>query len=66
MSVDERPILGITMGDPTGIGPEIAVYAMSDPEVHKICRPLVVGVSYMMKGASRSPPRTRKASIRPP
>ena len=39
----DRPLLGITMGDPGGIGPEIMVKALSDPEVWRICRPLVIG-----------------------
>jgi 4-hydroxy-L-threonine phosphate dehydrogenase PdxA len=28
---DTKPVLGITMGDPFGIGPEIAVKALSKP-----------------------------------
>ena len=28
-----RPVLGITMGDPAGIGPEIAAKALAEPEV---------------------------------
>ena len=39
----ERPIVGISMGDPFGNGPEITVMALNDPEVYKTCRPLVVG-----------------------
>ena len=39
----ERPIVGISMGDPFGNGPEITVKALNDPEVYKTCRPLVVG-----------------------
>ena len=31
------------MGDPAGIGPEIAVKAMLDPSVISICRPVVIG-----------------------
>jgi 4-hydroxythreonine-4-phosphate dehydrogenase len=31
------------MGDPAGIGPEIAVKALSGPELYELCRPLVVG-----------------------
>lgn len=38
-----RPILGITMGDPASIGPEVAVKALATAEVYKVCRPLVVG-----------------------
>ncbi len=37
------PILGITMGDPCGIGPEITVKALAQPHIYEICRPLVVG-----------------------
>jgi 4-hydroxythreonine-4-phosphate dehydrogenase len=39
----ERPILGITMGDPAGIGAEIIVKALADPAVYARSRPLVVG-----------------------
>ena len=38
-----RPLLGITMGDVCGIGPEVIVKALSHPEVYTFCRPLVVG-----------------------
>ena len=38
-----RPILGITMGDPAGCGPEITVRALSDAAVYQRCRPLVIG-----------------------
>jgi len=37
------PIVAITMGDPAGIGPEIAVKALLGKEIHNICRPLIVG-----------------------
>ena len=46
-----RPILGITMGDPGGIGPEIACKALNDPEVYKVCRPLVIGDAAVMDNA---------------
>ena len=49
-----RPILGITMGDPGGIGPEIACKALNDPEVYKVCRPLVIGDAAVMDNAQRS------------
>ena len=38
-----KPIVGITMGDPAGIGPEIAVKALSLKSVYEICKPLIVG-----------------------
>jgi 4-hydroxythreonine-4-phosphate dehydrogenase len=37
------PIIGITMGDPTGIGPEIIVKALSTEELFQACRPVVFG-----------------------
>ncbi|MFC3127409.1 4-hydroxythreonine-4-phosphate dehydrogenase PdxA [Pseudoroseomonas globiformis] len=44
MTVDDnRPIVAITMGDASGIGPEIILKALARPEVYAICRPVVVG-----------------------
>lgn len=40
---DLKPIIGITMGDPASIGPEIAVKALLNESIHAICRPLLVG-----------------------
>jgi len=37
------PIVGITMGDPTGIGPEIIAKALSMEEPFQVCRPIVFG-----------------------
>ena len=39
----EKPILGITMGDPAGIGPEVIAKALAMPAVHRLCRPIVIG-----------------------
>ncbi len=39
----EKPLLGITMGDPAGIGPEVIVKALSRPVIRRLCRPLVIG-----------------------
>lgn len=38
-----RPIIAISLGDPAGIGPEIAYKAARDPRVLAACRPLLVG-----------------------
>ena len=38
-----RPRIGITVGDPAGIGPEIAASAAADPEVRRICEPVLYG-----------------------
>ena len=36
------PILGISAGDPAGIGPEITAKALALKEIYEICKPLVV------------------------
>ena len=38
-----RPRVGITVGDPAGIGPEISVKAASDPGVLAVCEPVLYG-----------------------
>ena len=42
-STAEVPLLGITMGDPAGVGAEVIVKALADPSVWRLCRPLVIG-----------------------
>jgi 4-hydroxythreonine-4-phosphate dehydrogenase len=37
------PRIGITVGDPAGIGPEIAQKAAADPRVRKVCQPVLYG-----------------------
>jgi 4-phospho-D-threonate 3-dehydrogenase / 4-phospho-D-erythronate 3-dehydrogenase len=51
MSADNRPVIAITMGDAAGIGPEVVAKALSEPEVYKLCRPLVIGDGRVMKNA---------------
>jgi 4-hydroxythreonine-4-phosphate dehydrogenase len=37
------PVVGITMGDPAGVGPEVVMKALARPEAYALCRPLVIG-----------------------
>jgi 4-hydroxythreonine-4-phosphate dehydrogenase len=37
------PVIAVTAGDPSGIGPEIAVKAIRDPRVVETCRPVIYG-----------------------
>jgi len=39
----DKPVIGITMGDPASIGPEIAVKALLNSEIYDICNPLIIG-----------------------
>ena len=49
----DRPLIGISVGDPAGIGPEITAKALSLPEIYEICRPLVVAETEMMKDVAK-------------
>ncbi len=51
MAQTGKPAIAITMGDPCGIGPEVVVKALADPEVYASCRPVVVGNLYAMEQA---------------
>ena len=42
------PLIGITMGDPVGIGPELVIKALSREEVYRCCRPVVLGDATVM------------------
>ncbi len=41
--LDKRPLMGITMGDPCGIGPEVILKALAREESYRVCKPLVIG-----------------------
>lgn len=51
MSENRLPILAITMGDPAGVGPEIAAKTFSDFTVYDRCRPLLIGNITIMERA---------------
>lgn len=47
-----KPIVGITMGDPAGNGPEITVKALAHSDLYSRCRPLVVGDAKILEQAA--------------
>lgn len=47
-----RPVIGITMGDAAGVGPEIIVKALSSDKVYNECRPIVIGDAKMLERAN--------------
>lgn len=49
--MEKKPIIGITMGDPSGNGSEISVKALSDPAVYERCKPIIIGDANCMKNA---------------
>ncbi|MFO7658562.1 MAG: 4-hydroxythreonine-4-phosphate dehydrogenase PdxA [Bacteroidales bacterium] len=38
-----KPLLAVTMGDPAGIGPEIALKTIPAQRIREICRPVLIG-----------------------
>jgi 4-hydroxythreonine-4-phosphate dehydrogenase len=48
-----KPIIGITMGDPAGIGSEIIAKALNRPEIYDKCQPVVIGDKQAMEEAIR-------------
>lgn len=48
-----KPIIGISMGDPAGIGPEICIKSLADASVYDRCRPLVVGDAKVIEQAAK-------------
>jgi 4-hydroxythreonine-4-phosphate dehydrogenase len=47
------PRIGITMGDPAGIGPEIIVKALAHKQIYESARPLVIGDATRLKTAAK-------------
>src|SRR4051812_38356893 len=45
---DPRPVIGISMGDPGGIGAEVIVKALADPEIRKLARFIVFGLNELL------------------
>ena len=41
--MEKRPLIALTMGDVTGVGPEIIVQALHKRELYEHCRPCVIG-----------------------
>jgi 4-hydroxythreonine-4-phosphate dehydrogenase len=60
--MNSKPIIGISMGDPAGIGPEIIAKALARASVHQICRPIVIGDARTIERAAavvKAPLKTR-------
>jgi 4-hydroxythreonine-4-phosphate dehydrogenase len=52
MSESMKPLIGVTMGDPAGVGPEIACKMFALNEIYSYCRPFIIGdSSCLIEGA---------------
>lgn len=59
-----KPIIGITMGDPAGVGPEIIAKALSEKSLYSICIPIVIGNIEIMAKANALIKSTGKLSLK--
>jgi len=46
------PVIGITMGDAAGIGPEIIIKSFGHADLYRHCRPLVIGDAARLREAA--------------
>src|SRR6266702_6262358 len=47
------PRIGITMGDPAGIGPEVVLKAVAEEEVRTVCVPVIIGDAQLLAHTAR-------------
>src|SRR5436309_13018269 len=48
------PRIGITMGDPAGIGPEVVLKAVAENEVRRACIPVIIGDAQLLAHTART------------
>lgn len=46
-----RPIIGVPMGDPAGIGPEIVVKTLACEDIYEISKPVIIGQKEVLENA---------------
>ena len=51
-NANSRPLVGITMGDPLGIGPEVIVKALADDDLRRSARYVIFGLHDVMAVAA--------------
>ncbi|MBI5327993.1 MAG: 4-hydroxythreonine-4-phosphate dehydrogenase PdxA [Deltaproteobacteria bacterium] len=44
-----KPTIAITMGDPTGVGSEVILKAISDRNIRRLCNPVILGDEAVLK-----------------
>jgi len=49
-----KPTVLITMGDPSGVGPEVIVKALASPRVRRLANFFVIGDSFALRAAARN------------
>ena len=60
-----KPIIGLTMGDPAGIGPEIILKALEQGKICRICCPIVIGDAQVLESNKKVGEFQSNLDIRP-
>ena len=55
------PVVAITIGDPAGIGPEVVIKALADPQLAQLAHWIVVGDARVLERTDRG--RGSRAAI---
>jgi len=51
-TLDRKPVIGLTMGEPAGIGPEVIVKALADPAIRRLGRFVIFGMNELLAYAA--------------
>lgn len=52
LPLEQRPVIGITMGEPAGIGPEVIIKALADPAIRGLARYIIYGMNELLSYAA--------------
>lgn len=63
--IKEKPVLGITMGDPAGNGPELSAKVLAKEEVYQKCCPILIGDAVCLEKALKITGNAEKLTINP-
>ena len=63
MTDAQRPLVGVTLGDPAGVGPEISLQALREPSVYEKTRPVVIGDRIVIEKAAKALGFTPKINV---
>ncbi|MFN8521807.1 MAG: 4-hydroxythreonine-4-phosphate dehydrogenase PdxA [Chloroflexota bacterium] len=62
-SAEDRPLVGVTLGDPSGVGPEITVKALTESDVYDHARPVVIGDRSIIERAAKSTGKSPRVKV---
>ena len=54
LSGEQKPVIGLILGDPAGIGPEIVLKSLVVSEIPDLCRPVLIGSYDLIKRPAKT------------